>query len=319
MSRKQRSRERSAAGWWSRSGSGTTGVALVFLALLALAAACAEPESEPGKESRPSSREVPVVLVTVAPQAEMVERIAGNLVQVEVLVPPDADPHTFEPTVQQMRTVAHASLYFLVGHPALEFEAVWRERLAAEGRQLRFVEGSSGFDVSDPDPHIWLSPRAARAMARNLAAGLGEMLPEAKPRIDAGLLRFLGEVDVLDSEIRGIVAQSGNRTFLVYHAAWGWFARDYGLEQIAIERGHVHPGPAHVAELIDRAKRESIRVVFVQPQVGAAQAQAFADEIGGRVVRVDPLARNWFDNLRYAARAFAAGGDGSAASAGGSR
>ena len=261
-----------------------------------------------GDSPRSGRPEGPIVLVTVPPQAEMVRRIAGNLVQVEILVPPGSDPHTFEPTVEQMKAVSKASLYFLVGHPALEFETLWRERLAAEGTGLRFVEGSSGLELIPDDPHIWLSPRAAKTMARNLTVGLEQILPGEEVRLEAGLQRFLGEVDVLDAEIRGILSASPHKSFLVYHGAWGWFARDYGLEQIAIERGHSQPGPAHLAELIDRARSEGIDVVFVQPQVGAQQAAAFAKEIGGRVVRVDPLAENWFDNLRSAARAFATSG-----------
>jgi len=244
------------------------------------------------------------MLVTVPPQAEIVRRIAGPLVEVLVLVPPDADPHTFEPTVAQMRAVSRATAYFLVGHPALEFEAIWRSRLAREAEHLRFIDGASGLDLIPDDPHVWVSPRATKVLATNLTAGLGEILPGETARLEANLAQFLGEVDLLDAEIRGLVAASERRSFLVQHAAWGWFARDYGLEQIAIERGHVQPGPAHIAELVDRARREGITTVFAQPQTGLAQAETFAAEIGGRVEIVDPLAEHWFDGMRRAARAF---------------
>ncbi|MEZ4647868.1 MAG: zinc ABC transporter substrate-binding protein [Candidatus Eisenbacteria bacterium] len=267
---------------------------------LAISACGGAPESElTGK---------PLVLVTVPPQAELVEKIAGDLVEVEVLVPPDADPHTFEPTIEQMRAVSRASLYFLIGHPALEFEAIWRDRLAREGTNLRFVNGSEGLSLIPDDPHVWLSPRATRTLATNLAHALEELLPEDRESIRAGLAAFLAEEQALDAEIRSTLDQAPLETFLVYHAAWGWFAADYGLTQIAIERGHVHPGPSHIASMLDRARAEGIRVVFVQPQVGAQQAESFANEIGGRVVRVDPLARHWADNLRAAARAFSDAG-----------
>ncbi|MCB9464724.1 MAG: zinc ABC transporter substrate-binding protein [Candidatus Eisenbacteria bacterium] len=268
--------------------------------VLSLAACGGAPEPEPGRK--------PLVLVTVPPQAEFVEKIAGPLVEVEVLVPPDADPHTFEPTIEQMRAVSRASLYFLIGHPALEFEALWRDRLAREGTNLRFVNGSEGLSLIPDDPHVWLSPRATRTLAANLANALEELLPENKDRIQSGLQAFLDEEQELDAEIRAMLAPTERKTFLVYHAAWGWFAQDYGLTQIAIERGHVHPGPSHIASMLDRAREEGIRVVFVQPQVGTQQAESFANEIGGRVVRVDPLDRHWADNLRAAARAFSDAG-----------
>lgn len=271
---------------------------LLLLAAVSFLAACGEARDT--KVTR-----TPLILVTVPPQAEIVRRIAGPLVEIEVLVPPDADPHTFEPTVAQMQAVSRASAYFLVGHPALEFEAIWRSRLAREGGDdLRFIDGTAGLELILDDPHVWVSPSAMKVMAANLTAGLTALLPAEETRLQEGLARFLGEVELLDTEIRTLAAAAPRRSFLVQHAAWGWFARDYGLEQIAIERGHIQPGPAHIAELVDRARREGITTVFAQPQTGLAQAETFAAEIGGHVEIVDPLAEHWFEAMRAAARAF---------------
>jgi zinc transport system substrate-binding protein len=248
-----------------------------------------------------------VVLVSVPPQAWLVERLAGDLVDVEVMVPPGADPHVYEPTIRQMRAVADASIYVQVGHPHFSFERVWFDRFRAENPRMRVVDGSRGVAQHDGDPHLWTSVAAMRTMAIHTAAALAEDMPAHARELGARLAGLEAELDTLDTEIHRILTPCRGRAFLVFHPAWGYFAEAYGLVQIAIERDGKTPAPGELARIIAEARAAGARRVFVAPQTSAAAARVVADEIGGRVVTLDPLARDWPDNMHRVAAAIREG------------
>jgi zinc transport system substrate-binding protein len=247
----------------------------------------------------------PLIAVSVVPQAYFVERIAGPLVDVEVLVPPGANEASFEPTMRQMQAVSRAVLYLKVGHPGFLFEQAWLGRLAATNPSMRVVDGSAGVP-SDVDPHVWVAPSAVRVIARNLEAALADLLPSHRPELAANLAAFEHDIDLLDAELRQKLAPYAGRRFLVVHPAWSRFARDYGLEQMSIEEEAKEPSPMQLARRIEEARAAGIRTVFVQPQVSRKEAEMVASQLGGRVAILDPLAKDWPANLRAVAKALAA-------------
>ena len=125
--------------------------------------------------------------------------------------------------------------------------------------------------------------------------------PNHQTDYEANYKAFIQEIDTLDADIKKIFAGKQGVQFMVFHPSWGYFAREYGLKQVAIEMEGKEPKPAQLLELIDFARKNGIRVIFVQRQFSAKKARVVAREIGGRVVVVDPLAENWFDNLRFVA------------------
>lgn len=274
--------------------------AILFFAgwMLCLAPACNEPAVP--EDSRP------VVAVSVPPQAYFVERLADDWVRIEVMIPPGTSPHTHEPDIAQVRAVGDAKLYVMVGHPSFPFERTWLARLLAQNPTVRVVDCGAGLETLQGDPHLWLSPRAVRSFVPKIAAALIDLLPERREEIDKREAEFLDEIDRLDADIRSLLGGGGKR-FFVFHPAWGYFARDYGLEQVPIEVDNKEPDPRQVAALIQRARREKVRVIFVQPQFSKRSAELIAREIGAKVVVVDPLARDWEANLRRAAAAFGEG------------
>jgi len=157
------------------------------------------------------------------------------------------------------------------------------------------------------DPHVWLSPPLVKIMARNILTALAEADPGNKAAYQENYDRFVGEIDELDVKIRDIFAKNtGNREFVVFHPAWGYFAKAYGLKQVPVEKQGKAPGPKGLAALIDHAGERGIRVIFVQPQFSEKSAETIARDIGGKVVKADPLAYAWLDNLQKAAKAFEA-------------
>lgn len=245
----------------------------------------------------------PIVLVSVPPQAYFVEQLAGDLVQVEVMIPPGANPATYEPSMAQLRSVARGQLYFKVGHPHFPFESTWLAHLIESNPHLEVIDGSVGLEIGEKDPHVWTSPRNAAVMARTYAKALSELLAQDGGPIRGNLERFEEEIAALDREISELLGEGNERKFLVFHPAWGYFAADYGLVQTAIEEDGKEPDPLALANIIKTAREEGIDVVFIQPQFSHRGAEVIAAEIGAKVIELDPLAPDWAENMRRTARA----------------
>ncbi|WP_298665340.1 metal ABC transporter solute-binding protein, Zn/Mn family [uncultured Methanofollis sp.] len=275
-------------------GLALCGVVFVFLSVLASGCTTQAPES--GKM---------LVAVTIPPQAESVGAIGGDRVDVLVLVPPGASPHTYELTPGQLTDLSRARLYAAVGS-GVEFETAWMEKIREVNPRMTVVDSSEGVALlPDGDPHIWLSPANAKVMAENVCDGLVAADPAGKDVYEANLAAYLAHLDALDAEIRAEVGESGCRAFLVSHASWGYFARDYGLVQIPVEEGGKDPSPRQIEETVAHARAGNISVVFAAPEASTRSAHVIADEIGGRVVSLSPLAGNYTENLRAASAAIA--------------
>jgi len=263
------------------------------------------------------------VTVSIVPQAYFVERIGGEHVAVQVMVEPGQSPHTYEPKPEQLVALSQSNVYFSIG---VSFEDAWLERIAAASPGMLLVDTAAGIerrpieahDHGDDDddheedhegenldPHIWLSPRLVRIQARHMADALAELDPEHAQEYRDNLVAFEAEIDALDAEIRQQLAGLTSAKFLVFHPSWGYFADEYGLEQVAIEVGGQEPSAAELAQLITLAREEGIRVVFAQPEFSTRSAEVIAEEIGGRVLLINPLALDWAENLREVARTVA--------------
>ncbi|WP_342677899.1 metal ABC transporter solute-binding protein, Zn/Mn family [Methanofollis sp. UBA420] len=269
---------------------------VVFVILSVLASGCTAQAPAAGKM---------LVAVTIPPQAESVGAIGGDRVDVLVLVPPGASPHTYELTPGQLADLSRARLYAAVGS-GVEFETAWMDRIRELNPDMAVVNCSEGVALlPDGDPHIWLSPANAKIMAENVCDGLVAADPAGKEIYEANLATYLARLDALDAAVRSEVGASGCQALLVSHASWAYFARDYGLVQIPIEEGGKEPSPRQIEEIVARARAGNISVVFAAPEASTRSARVIADEIGGRVVPLSPLAGNYTDNLRAAAAAIA--------------
>jgi zinc transport system substrate-binding protein len=253
---------------------------------------------------RPAARSRLRVAVTVPPQAWLVRRLGRDRVEVDVLLPPGSSPHTYEPTPQQVARLAGAGLVVEVGHPSFLFERRLLDALlsrqpapivVAMGRHAALLRDSRG---EESDPHLWLSPAIMRDTAREVTSALERLDPGAAGLYRQQLAGVLADIDAVDADLRRAFSALPHRRFLVYHPAWGYLARDYGLEQVAIEAGGKEPSPRRLVALVEQARRDGIRVVFVQRGYYEQPARAIARELGARVVVLDPMAEDWPANLR---------------------
>lgn len=263
------------------------------------------------------------VFVSVPPLAPLAQRVGGPAVEVRSLVGPNQDPHSFEPSARQVQALASAHVFWAVGMP---YERAWLPRLRAASLDMRVVNARATLDgrptegpdadgghehghgdghghAHDEDPHVWTSPAAIRAMIGPLADALAAAAPDHAADYRANATALGAELAALDTEVRTALAPLRSRRFVVFHPAWGQFAADYGLEQIAVEQGGKEPTARALAALATRLRAEGARVVFVQPQSGHRSAETLAHEIGARLAVLDPMATDIVQGSRELVRA----------------
>lgn len=249
------------------------------------------------------------VVVSVGPQVELVKAVGGDKVDVTLMVPSGADPHTYEPLPNQLKAVSQAQIYFIIGTP-LEFETNYLDKLLTSNSKLVMINTSQGIELipsseeEGNDPHVWTSPRNAKIMVENIYQGLIQVDPENQAYYQNNRDQYLAKLNALDNNITQTLEGRENQRIMVYHPAWTYFCQDYGLEQIAVESGGKEPTSQELAELVDVARKNNIKIVFVEPQFSNKSAEVIATEIGGKVVVVDPLAENYLENLKKVVLAF---------------
>jgi zinc transport system substrate-binding protein len=238
------------------------------------------------------------VFTSILPQEYFVERIAGDRVEVQALVPPGSSPATYEPTPRQMAALSEAKIFFRIGVP---FENAFVPKIEGATEGLRIVDTRKGITIRGKDPHIWLSPRLVKVQAGTIAEALIELDPEGKTNYEENLAAFVKDLDALDAHLAEALAPVKGKTLMVFHPAWGYFADDYGLEQKPIELEGKDASGQQIARMIEMAKDEGVRVIFVQPQFDMGSAERIAEAIGGAVVPINPLARDYVGNLEHVA------------------
>jgi len=262
-----------------------------------------------------------IVAVTIVPQAEFLEKIGGDKVEIVLMVPPGASPHTYEPTPQQLEGMNNAVMYAQVGS-GVEFELAWMDDLASLNENMLIVDCSNGIELIETeehnehesedghlhggtDPHIWTSPENVKIMVENIYNGLVEVDPENSEYYEQNKDTYLKELEVLNRNIIASFEGKQNRKFIVYHPAWAYFADEYGLEQVPIEEEGKEPTPTGIANVITLAKENNITVVFASPEYSIASAETIANEIDGKVLLISPLEKSYIENLQNVADAFA--------------
>ncbi len=271
----------------------------------------------------PALAQKPVLFVSIVPQQYFLEQLIGDSADIMVMVLPGASPATYEPKPSQMTALARAKAWFTIGVP---FEDSWLPRMKSSNPNLEFIPTDKGI-VRQPieshqhtgetheavekqnarglDPHIWLSPPLVKKQVVTSAAALRRLFPQEAENISKNEAAFTARIDALNEDLHQLFDARPGLTFMVFHPSWGYFAREYGLHQEAVELEGKEPKPARLAALINEAKEEGIHTLFIQPQFSKKAANLIAGEIGGVVRVADPLAGDWEENLRSVAASIA--------------
>jgi len=257
------------------------------------------------------------LVASVAPQKYLLNNLKTPESTVTVVIQPGHNPTTWDPSPRQMQEIVSADIMFPTGVP---FEKIWLPRLRQRAPDLVMADTLKGIEHIELehhrhhghghqhgsiDPHIWLDPVRCIRMAENMAAALQEIDPEQHDFYAARLERLRSELQQLNREIETILAPLQQRTFMVFHPSWGYFAARYDLKQIALEKDGKEPSGVHLAQLIEQARQQQIKVIFVQQQFSTKAAQAIAAQTGARIEILDPLAPNLAESLRHTAQSLA--------------
>ena len=256
----------------------------------------------------------PVLFVSIQPQAGLAKTIAGGRVEIHTLVGEGQSPHTYEPTARQLAKLKKANALLTIGMP---FEKHLLKKIVPLYPGLTIAKTQQGIEQHllahahcthehhEMDPHIWLAPANAITIAQNMAQTLEASDPAHASEYRENFERLADKLRKLDGEIHALLAPHKGARFYVFHPSFGYFAEAYGLEQIPIELDGKTPSPRQLVALVEQAKADGVKVVFVQKQFPADSARAIADAIDGIVVQLDPLAEDVVANLRLIAESIA--------------
>ena len=251
------------------------------------------------------------VVVSIVPQKVFVNKIGGEKVDVTVMVENGASPHTYTPKPQQMKAIAHAKLYFLIG---VEFEKVWIEKFKTQNQKMLIVNSSSDINRTmmyhhgeeELDPHVWVDPLNVKVIAQNIYETLVKVDKANENYYKENLEKFLKEIDEVDQNIRTILKDTPKETtFMVFHPAWGYFAKRYNLKQLAVEVEGKSPKMKALVKIIEKAKKEKVQAIFTQPEFSDRASQTISKQLHINVVKASTLAENWGENLQNLAKAIA--------------
>lgn len=268
--------------------------------------------------SGPKTNDKPRVAVTIVPQKYFIEKLAGDLVQIDVLVPPGASPELYALMPSQMTDLSQSAAWFGIGR--IGFEEGWVEKIIESNPKLKYFDTSAQADwiageevvhgdhvhLHGIDPHIWSAPGEVKKIVNESYKALLELLPEQKETLTKNYEKFQAEIDSLDRELQTKFDQLPSKKFLIFHPALTYLARQYGLQQVAMEVDGKEPSPKHLKELAEMAKNENIKAIFVQKEFNMENARQMANEIGGQVIQIDPLGEDWPTQLRDIADKMAA-------------
>lgn len=289
--------------------------AILFAGLIAatLSSAWAGGGPEQGAGSSPAGDVKPVAVVSILPQEYFVERISGGRWRAMALVGPGQSPHSYEPTPKQMADLSASPLWLSIG---AEFEKPLKPKVSSLYPKLVIVDTTVGIqyrkleahhhegeehhdehDESGLDTHVWLGRQAVKAMAASIRDALTQADPAGAKAYAAGHDALVKDVDAAYDRLGKRLAPLAGKPVFVFHPAFGYLLDEFGIEQEAVETGGKEPTQKALAALIEEAREDGAKVVFVQAQFPAAAAKTVADAIGGAVISIDPLARDWLDNL----------------------
>jgi len=255
-----------------------------------------------GRNSSDSGNKI--ITVSIAPFKYFIEEIASDDFKVNIMVPAGADPHTYEPFPEQINKLRKSVGYISNGY--LGFEMNWLDRFYETNRTMKrlslsynieplnSVDHHEGGHVEGADPHYWVSPKCALIMASSVKGFLCELNPSQKQKYETGYQILISKIQEVDNKARELFLSVQNRSFMIYHPNLAYVARDYGLEEIPVEYEGKEPPPSRMRELIDRARKDHLKTIFVQREYDTKNAKAIAGEIGAHIILIDPLSENWY-------------------------
>lgn len=252
------------------------------------------------------------VAVSIVPEAGFVQAVAGDLVDVVTMIPPGSSPENYAPTPKQMAEFSEAKLYFSMGVPTEEANIL--PKAGDLNKNLKIISFPEIVDRIYPpreiapgerDPHIWMSPKRVKVIIKTISQELSRLDPVHTETYQNNTEEYIKQLDKLDQNIKETLTKIKNRTFIIYHPALGYFADDYKLKMIALEKEGKEATATDLQKVIELARQENIKVIFYQAEVDSKQSRTLAEEINGQTEMISPLAPDYIANMEKISTTFA--------------
>ena len=272
---------------------------LIYILTLFILSAC-------GNTTQKSEK--PILTVTLEPLRYFTEAIAGDNYEVVSMVPKGSSPESYDPTPQQLVNLSKSQAYFRIGY--IGFEQAWMKKLEANCPNMKVFDTSKGIDLildkghwhgdhfheGGVEPHVWNSTQNALIIADNIYQALCELDSTHQEDYQKRLDVLKQTIRQTDANVRTLL-ENADSTFLIYHPALSYFARDYGLKQVSIEEGGQEPSPAQLKTLIETCRNENVHTIFLQQEFDQRNAQLIANELGVNIVSINPLSYDWVKEM----------------------
>ena len=272
---------------------------LIYILTLFILSAC---------ENTTQKSEKPILTVTLEPLRYFTETIAGDNYEVVSMVPKGSSPESYDPTPQQLVNLSKSQAYLRIGY--IGFEQAWMKKLEANCPNMKVYNTSKGIDLirdkghwhgdhfheGGVEPHVWNSTQNALIIADNIYQALCELDSTHQEDYQKRLDVLKQTIRQTDANVRTLL-ENADSTFLIYHPALSYFARDHGLKQVSIEEGGKEPSPAQLKALIETCRNENVHTIFVQQEFDQRNAQLIANELGVNIVSINPLSYDWVKEM----------------------
>jgi zinc transport system substrate-binding protein len=267
---------------------------IFFFLIIIVIASC-------GRQSNNSNERI--ITVSIAPFKYFIEAIAGNDFKVNVMVPAGSDPHVYEPFPEQINNLRKSVGYISNGY--LGFEMNWLDRFYETNRTMKKLSLGNNIvpitgehhhedeHVEGADPHYWVSPKCASVMAGDIKDFLTQLNPSESVKYETNYQALLLKIQAIDIKAKELFGSVKQKSIMIYHPNLAYLARDYTLTEISVEYEGKEPSPSRLRELIDLARRDSLKTIFIQREYDTKNANAIAGEIGAKLIVIDPLSADW--------------------------
>ncbi len=280
---------------------------IILCVILAGCKGTPQKQTDSGKASG-TEQHAATVTVTISPYKYFVDQIAKGKVDVNVMVSNGNNPETYEPYAQQMMELSKSALYLKVG--SIGFEQTWMKKLQDNAPDMKVIDTSVGIKPAKTpggniDPHVWMSCSNARIIASNILKALCELEPKNRAFFEKNYQSLLSLIDKRDSTIKESFKKDPDlvRKFVIYHPILTYFARDYQLEQLAIEEEGREPSASQLKSLIERARKEKIKFCLIQAEFANRNTTTFIKESHTKPMNINPLQGDWNRAMQEAAAA----------------
>ncbi|MCM3742539.1 zinc ABC transporter substrate-binding protein [Sporosarcina luteola] len=285
---------------------------LLALIMILLIGACGN-KKDKGKMDNGNDGKL-TVFTTVYPLQYFTERIGGDFVNVTSIYPAGADEHSFDPTQKDMIALSDADLFFYIGlglegfvenaqktlkNEKVEFvataEAIPEDLLEAgheeEGHDEHDEEGHDQHAHGQFDPHVWISPKLSIELAASIKEALISTMPDQQEAFEKNFDLLEDDLMELDERFKEMANKAKSKTFFVSHAAFGYIADEYGLQQVAIAglNSQSEPSQKQLATIVEEAKEKNVNYILFEQNVSSKLTEVIRKEIGAESLMLHNL------------------------------